>query len=213
MIALIVLYSNGAASQNDTNAWRIGPAPPPHGPAVTNSFYIGQQSIVTAFSFAVWVAQGDTPTGVDYEIGTTAFDYDVALGSTVLSNIKKLPWSNTSTLCFSSSTVCDVYEVTGTVFPSVSLATGTYWLTLSNGYTTGFGVMLWDENGGAGCTGWSNNGPCPSDAYNNFDTVTPNPSEDPDIIGHLAAPEPDSILLFGSGIVGLVGILRRKLKE
>ncbi len=221
----ITLYSNGPAYANDTTAWAIGPAPAPHGPIITNSFYIGAPSTVTAFSFVVWVPNLDTPANVEYVIGTTAFGYDIAQGYVSLSasNLSYL-WSNSSSLCQPASAGCDVYEVTVTVSPSVLVTTiGTYWLTLDDGATTNDNPLLWDQNdnggsfpnGGAGCTGWNNSGtPCPSTAYTFINSnLTLIPSEDPDIIGHLAAPEPSSILLLGSGILGLGGIWRRKPKE
>ncbi len=151
----ITLYSNGPASTNDTNAWAIGPIH--SGNFVTNSFYIGVPSTITAFSFAAWVPIGDTPSYVAYSIGTTPFDYDVGLGAMYPLSFSYL-WSNASTLCLPASAGCDVYEVTVTVAPSVSLGIGTYWLTLDDGVTTGYERMLWDENGGTGCTGWNNSG-------------------------------------------------------
>ena len=165
----------------------------------------------------------DTPANVDYVIGTTALGYDIAQGYVSALSFSML-WSNTSSLC-QPSPGCDVYEVTVTVSPSVLLTTpGTYWLTLDAGATTNGNPMFWDQNddgglspnGGAGCTGWNNSGtPCPSDAYTFLDPnyLTQIPSEDPDIIGYLSVPEPGSIVLLGSGILGLVGIRRRKLKE
>jgi hypothetical protein len=65
--------------------------------------------------------------------------------------------------------------------------------------------VYWDENSGAGCKSIG----CPSQASES--AVGTIASEAFTIIGTAATPEPSSILLFGSGILGLAGVLRRKL--
>ena len=84
-----------------------------------------------------------------------------------------------------------------------------YWLTLENAATSFGDPVGWDENSGVGCQSQG----CPSSAFEN--TVGSIPSEAFTIGGGSGGgttPEPSSIMLFGSGLVGLVGVLRRKLK-
>ena len=216
----ITLYSNGPAYLNDTFAWSANPL-------VTNSFYIGASSTITAFSFAVWVPLGDTPLATEFFIGSTKFDFDIAAGGSYLdgSHGSQPPiwlWLNTSaaaiTACGSPS--CDVYQVTATVAPKRSRKPRNVLVDADRrGHSNGAG-LLWDQNdngipgslGGEGCTGWLNTpGTCPSIAWQQGNPIAI-PSEDPDIIGYLnnPTPEPTSLALFGTVIVGLGGLLRKR---
>ncbi len=99
----------------------------------------------------------------------------------------------------------------------VPLNAGTYWLNLANAVVPSGDPVYWDENSGAGCGGSG----CPSSASES--AVGTIPSEAFTIGGGCGAgngnspdcgpptPEPSSILLFGSGILGLAAALRRKL--
>jgi hypothetical protein len=71
--------------------------------------------------------------------------------------------------------------------------------------------VYWDENSGAGCGGTGGGANCPASASES--SVGTIPSEDFTIGGGSGGttPEPSSIMLFGSGILGLAGLLRRKL--
>ena len=82
-----------------------------------------------------------------------------------------------------------------------------YWLTLANAMVTNGDPVHWDENSGVGCMSKG----CPSTAYENF--VGTVPSEAFTISGGSSGttPEPASFLLLASGILGLAGVLRRKL--
>ena len=91
----------------------------------------------------------------------------------------------------------------------------TYWLNLENAVVPSGDPVYWDENSGVGCTGDDGKGGgCPSQASSGG--VGTDPAEAFDINGTNGGtgttPEPDSIVLFGSGIIGLAGVLRRKLR-
>jgi hypothetical protein len=99
------------------------------------------------------------------------------------------------------------YEVTATGL-NVGLTTGTYWLNLQNAVVSNGDPVYWDENSGAGC----NSPGCPSQASES--AVGTIPSESFDIAGTGASgttPEPSSIVLFASVILGLAGVLRSRL--
>jgi len=84
----------------------------------------------------------------------------------------------------------------------------TYWLNLQNAAVPSGDPVYWDENSGKGCGGSG----CPSQASES--SVGTIASEDFTITGSGGSgttPEPSSIMLFGSGILGLAGLLRRKL--
>jgi hypothetical protein len=87
---------------------------------------------------------------------------------------------------------------------------GSYWATLSNATSAEGQPVYWDENGE------------PSSVYANSVGSIPSESFTIDIChGCLCSirgpdcapptPEPSSMMLFGSGILAVVGVLRRKL--
>jgi PEP-CTERM motif len=88
----------------------------------------------------------------------------------------------------------------------VNFGSGTYWLNLQNAQSKLDDYFFWDENSGKGCGGSG----CPSSASEN--AVGTIPSESFTIYGGGGTtPEPSSVMLFGSGILGLAGVLRRRL--
>jgi len=104
----------------------------------------------------------------------------------------------------------DLITVTGL---NVSLRAGTYWLNLQNAVSAQGNPVYWDENSGVGCGGNDGKGSgCPSEASES--AVGTIPGEAFTISGsceYNCTPEPSSIMLFGSGILGVAGVLRRKL--
>ena len=82
----------------------------------------------------------------------------------------------------------------------------TYWLNLQNAVVPSGDPVYWDENSGAGCKSSG----CPSKASES--AVGTIPSEAFTINGYGPPfPEP-SVLLYGFGAFGVVGLLRRKLR-
>ena len=77
----------------------------------------------------------------------------------------------------------------------------TYWLNLANASVASGDQVFWDENGGPSQASESSVGTIPSEAF------TINTSG---CCGG-STPEPSNIMLFGSGTLGLGGVLRRKL--
>jgi hypothetical protein len=157
--------------------------------------------LMTSFDVALWVPRGATPLTVDWAVGTSSFGGDLAHGGG--------SWSSLTLLCTSGQPfnggVCgggfgyDVYDA-NMATPNINLDMGnTYWLTLSNATDNFGGRDAWDINSG------------PSMAYHN--SLGSVPSESFTVNGQIffGVPEPSSILLFGSGCFGLIGLLRRKL--
>ena len=194
-------YDNGPVN-GTTDAWAFS-----GGFALTNSFRCCREDTgrypagfgeITGFSGWFWIAPGDSITGVELSIGTSPFGNDVSdatLGAPTASD------------CFSNEYGYQVCDEAWT-FAGVQVGAGTYWLTLQNG-TTAFGTQpFWDENSGAGCM----SGGCPSTAMLN-EGIGTIPSEAFTLTdsGIGTTPEPSSIALFGSGVLGLAGVLRRKL--
>src|SRR6516225_7979981 len=85
---------------------------------------------------------------------------------------------------------------------NVNLAAATYWLTLQDAVTDQDSPLFWDVNNGVGCPSPG----CPSSAKENI--LGQIPSESFTIF---STPEPASLALFGSCVVGLAGMLRHGL--
>jgi len=182
------LYSNGPYDGN-TAAWSID-----HGNAVTDSTNLNSsRSNVYEVDFVYWDASAsDLLTTVDMSIGTTPFGTDIFSGT--LTGV-----TNT----FLGTNQYGYATVAGSATFDVAAGTASIYLTLSNACTTSgcsTNPIYWDENSGS------------STAYDN--TLGSIPSESFTLIGTSdggTTPEPSSLVLFGSGILGLAGVLRRRL--
>jgi hypothetical protein len=188
------LYSNGPYNGN-VDAWTIN-----FGYPVSDSFLVANNSSVQDLHFVYWdPSSTDVLTTVDMQIGSTSFG-----GSPqTLSGV-------TNTFLETNSYGYAIFEASY-AFAGVPWS-GAGFVTLSNACTTsGCSVITpiyWDENSGVGCPSPG----CPSTAFNS--SIGSIPSESFTLTGTSASgttPEPSSIMLFGSGILGLAGILRRKL--
>ena len=183
-------YDNGPIN-GTTDAWTIN-----FGFVVSDSFVAGGN--VTGFSFGTWEISGDAVTSVSWTI-TLGENSGTLFGSGTASG------SNLTDKFLSSNQFSydvDLVTVTGLNVPEISGTT--YWLNLVNATTKEGEPVYWDENSGVGCKG----GGCPSLASENETGTIP--SEAFTISGG-TTPEPSSIMLFGSGVLGLAGLLRRKL--
>jgi hypothetical protein len=164
--------------------------------SISDEFVPNASANMTSFDVALWVPTNESFYGVDWAVGTTSFGNDVGSGLALTASLTLLcnagqPF-NGGTCGLGASNVYDARFNVGTL-PLV--AGDSYWLTLEYGYPNNVG---WDINAG------------PSLAYHN--KVGQVPSESFTINGGAEpVPEPASIMLFGSGILGLAGMLRRKL--
>ncbi len=186
-------YDNGPIN-GTTDAWTIN-----FGYIVSDTFTAG--GATTGFSFGVWEFPGDVLSSVDWSI-TTAENGGTTIGSGTASG------SSLSDTFVSSNQYgynIDLIAVTGL---NVATSSGSYWLNLQNATVPSGDPVYWDENSGVGCGGSG----CPSSASES--AVGTIPGEAFTIGGgpnNGSTPEPSSIMLFGSGILGLAGVLRRKL--
>ena len=200
------IYDNGPVN-GQVDAWTIN-----FGFSVSDTFHccmgLSPQGSVTDISFWAWVEPGDTATSVEVAIGNTGYFSNNLFDGTV---------SLTQSNCFTNNFGFDVCNEHGN-FSGPVLGTGNYYLTLENAATSEGNPLYWDENSGVGCTSPG----CPSSAQeNSLGTI---PSEAFTLSGSsttstttttsgTSTPEPSSIMLFGSGLLGFAGILRRKVKR
>jgi PEP-CTERM motif len=187
------LYNDGS-TDGFTNALIIdGPSGSP-GQTISDGFVATNSGLAVSFDFAEWVTGGSTPTALTWTLGSSAFGNDLGSGSGI----------DSFTFFASNSFGFDVYidHVTGL---SAALTAGdTYWLTLGGSRdSSGSTFDGWDLNNGPATCEFAVGGVPQGGCGFGGESFTIN--------GGTTTPEPSSILLFGSGILGLAGILRRKL--
>ena len=197
------LYSNGPTNGN-IYAWTVN-----FGFVVSDTFTLTNfDTPITGASFGMWLFPGDTLTSAELSItsgengGTSYFDQTVNF---------------TQSGCAANQYGYEVCTE-NTSFFGPTLNAGTYWLNLQNASVPSGDPVFWDENfGGPGSHAW----PVSLASENTVGTI---PSEAFTVLGgqttfragadgeaSSSVPEPGSIMLFGSGVLGLASFLRRRL--
>jgi PEP-CTERM motif len=185
-------YDNGPIN-GTTDAWTIN-----FGYVVSDTFTIGAGGgSVQSVSFGVWEFPGDTMQTVDWTITST--ENGTGVGQT----------ANVTDKYISSNQYGYNVDLISFNTGGVPLSQGTYWLNLQNATVPSGDPVYWDENSGQGCGGSG----CPSQASESALGTIPSEAFTIGTGGSTSGstPEPSSIMLFGSGILGLAGVLRRKL--
>ena len=191
-------YDDGPIN-GTTDAWTIN-----FGFLVSDSF-VAQGSNVTGLSFGVWEFSGDVMTSVDWSINSEE-NSGTLYGSGTAQKGGGAGGTLTDTFISSNQYGYDIDLITVTGLNVNGLTTGNrYWLTLQNAVVPSGNPVFWDENSGIDCQSSG----CPSLASEN--ALGTLPAEAFTIGGGGSTPEPSSIMLLGSGILGLAGLLRRKL--
>jgi hypothetical protein len=198
-------FNDGGIDGNDNGFFISGPnLPNPAGSFqdISNGFISAASGSPNRLEFGEWVLSGSTPTSIGYEIGTTAFGTDLGFG-TVTQN------SSNSVFLFTNGFGYGIYDVTIPVTSGAMTAGNEYWVSLSNAANTGSTQSgAWDlagPSGGPATCNFRQSGTNFGDCGLGGESFTLSaPCCGP-------TPEPSSILLFGSGILGLAGVLRRKM--
>lgn len=202
------LYDNGPIN-GSTDAWDIV-----NGFIVSDTFTLSSSSNVTGFMIGVWnECEGcGEMTSLQWSM-TSAPNGGTVYGSGTATTGGGSGGLLTSKLLYTNQFGYGIDEVTVSGLSVNFGLGGTYWLNLQNAQG-GDGYFFWDENSGVGCGGDNGmGGGCPSQAQDNNGIGTI-PSESFTVLGSAtgssSVPEPSSILLLGSGALGLLGVLRRK---
>ncbi len=194
------LYDNGPTN-GTTDAWNIS-----SGYVVSDAVnaYLkidGRPGASTSKQdvFAVWEFPGDVMTSVKWSYTSLANGGTVYASGTASGNNLTDQFVSSNQFGYD----IDLITISGL---NVTLPEGTFWLNLQDAVVPSGDPVFWDENSGVGCNG--NNRTCPSEAFDS--AVGTIPSEAFTIEG-TRAPEPSSLMLLASGVLGLAGLLRRKL--
>ncbi len=179
------VYTNGPVNgENDAFTFNFGYTP-------SDSFTVSAgPTSLSGMSFWAWLYPDDTLQSV--EIWITS---DELGGTTYFDQVVSISQSN----CFVNGYGYDVCRETGT-FTTGVLNNGTYWVTLEGGVVSNGDPVYWDENDGPSWASESQLGTMPSEAFTLYGG------------GNGSTPEPGSLLLLASGIVGVAGVLRGKLR-
>jgi hypothetical protein len=193
------IYNNGPIN-GTTDAWTIN-----SGFSVTDTFTVsGGNGSIGGMSFGAWAYPGDVLENAEVLITSEAFG-----GTTYSDQVVSFSQSG----CSMNQYGLDVCTETG-FFNGPNLANGTYWIELTNAVVNDGDPIFWDENSGVGCTSPG----CPSEAETQCIKGDNNgciPSESFTVLSSNetgSVPEPGSAVLFGSGFLTVLGIMRRKLR-
>jgi hypothetical protein len=212
---MTILYDNGAVN-GTINSWDITSG---WGDAVADSFTLSGDSTLMEVKFGEWVGQDYTPISVDWAIVSTLPN------SWILGTGPLLPGATAASLTNTKLAGLSPFDLDGTyydiysenfILPNVSLASGTYYLVLQNartseGPTYSVGAD-WDINNGPSTayTNWGGNMNDNLFVYDPTTDVEGTGSNSFQILGTTSpTPEPGTLTLLGSGLIGL-GMLRKR---
>jgi hypothetical protein len=206
------LYDNTGPTSNGYNgSFAIN-----GGLEVADSFTLASNSTLTGVNFIAWLPDaeviaadfgtGNAMTSVDWLITTSAFG-----GTTEGLGTASVTESYLKTVQNGSFSSFDLYEVSFSL-SDLSLTAGTYYLQLQNAVTVDGQTAYWDTSNGLSDAFGAGGGDPPSD-LNGVAGSNGTNSETFQILGESEStvPEPSSLLLLGSGLLGLAGLVKRKL--
>ena len=154
-----------------------------YGYEVSNTYTISQSAGWA--QVGLWLFPGDTVTSISWAFGTNYLLSDISSGTSPV---------YVTNLYINSYGV----QIAEASF-RVNAPAGSGWLTLYNAVATSGDIVFWDENDGPS-SAWSGGpastspGPIGSESFQLY-----------------TVPEIGTLLSLGSGVIGMAGVLRRKL--
>ncbi len=183
----MIVYNNGLPDGND--AWTIS-----DGFSVSDSFKLSSAANVNAVQFTVALIPGDTFKTVSWTIYSQGANFKV-WGSGTANAVVLVGGGN------------EEYEAEIS-FPGIQLPAGTYWIKLSNATTNDGNPVYWWESGGPSKATENVVGTIPSESFAIVDPPADSPS---DVAPASSASGYGTILLLGSGLLGIAGLVHHKM--
>ena len=201
------IYSNGPTNGN-TDAWTIN-----FGFIVSDSFRVTtNDTAITGFTMADWLFPGDTLTSAELSITSLPFGGTTYFNQTV---------NFTQSSCSINNYGYNICNESSSFSNGPMLNSGTYWINLQNASVPSGDPVYWDENSGpsrardSGLPVLPTVGTIPSESFTilggNTTTCICGCSSPGSCDMQGTVPEPGSLLLLGSGMLGVAGLLARKL--
>jgi PEP-CTERM motif-containing protein len=181
------LYDNGPTN-GDIDAYTIN-----FGFIVSDSFQLSSPSTVSSLVFASWLFPGDVLESAEVSFTSEEFGGTVYFDQSV---------NFTQGNCGGNSFGFNLCDETGS-FSGVSLNAGTYWLNLQNAVVNTGDPVYWDVNRGPSMASENSLGSIPSESFTIMGTANSTTTTG-------TTPEPSALMLFGSGGLGLLYVLRLK---